>query len=307
MGKKGLRIIEVLVIVIVLAVVGLLVLPMLRKARLRANEATNRTICASQLKQWASVLAMYAGESKEGLYPPINTVPAVSLTVDLSTLNPQLMSDLSILNCPSDIRRPSPVPELQSLSPEARRKALAGLHQSYVYLGWVFDRAEEVSDQCLTADKLPPALAALWKQLPNGARPSVLGSPLRICAQMALTVAPVLNGADAANADAVLEPPNGNRGGKTVHRLAKGVARLLTTDANAPAETLATLSGEIPVMLDRFTVAPTMAMFNHIPGGANVLFLDGHVAFYKYPGAGTVSRPVGLLLEMLETNHRSTL
>jgi len=24
--------------------------------------------------------------------------------------------------------------------------------------------------------------------------------------------------------------------------------------------------------------------FNHIPGGANVLYMDGHVEFIKYPG-----------------------
>jgi prepilin-type processing-associated H-X9-DG protein len=27
------------------------------------------------------------------------------------------------------------------------------------------------------------------------------------------------------------------------------------------------------------------AGFNHIPGGANILFMDGHVEFVKYPAA----------------------
>ena len=26
------------------------------------------------------------------------------------------------------------------------------------------------------------------------------------------------------------------------------------------------------------------ASFNHVPGGANVLFMDGHVQFMKYKG-----------------------
>ncbi len=31
-------------------------------------------------------------------------------------------------------------------------------------------------------------------------------------------------------------------------------------------------------------MSTTVSDFNHIPGGANVLFLDGHVAFDRYPG-----------------------
>jgi prepilin-type processing-associated H-X9-DG protein len=123
---------------------------------------------------------------------------------------------------------------------------------------------------------------------------------------MTLTVESVFKQADAADADAALVPPNGNMGGKTVYRLGKGVGRLLTTDTNAPPEKLAKTNAEIPVMLDVFTAAPMMATFNHIPGGSNVLFLDGHVAFYKYPGTGPVSRPVGLLFGILETIKRCT-
>jgi prepilin-type processing-associated H-X9-DG protein len=29
--------------------------------------------------------------------------------------------------------------------------------------------------------------------------------------------------------------------------------------------------------------------FNHIPGGCNVLYMDGHVAFLKYPNVWPVS------------------
>ena len=30
--------------------------------------------------------------------------------------------------------------------------------------------------------------------------------------------------------------------------------------------------------------------FNHVPGGANVLFMDGHVEFIRYPGEVPVSK-----------------
>ncbi len=35
---------------------------------------------------------------------------------------------------------------------------------------------------------------------------------------------------------------------------------------------------------------PDTTAFNHVPGGANLLYLDGHVAFSKYPGRFPVSR-----------------
>ena len=31
-------------------------------------------------------------------------------------------------------------------------------------------------------------------------------------------------------------------------------------------------------------VSPVTKNFNHVPGGANVLYMDGHVEFVKYPG-----------------------
>ena len=30
--------------------------------------------------------------------------------------------------------------------------------------------------------------------------------------------------------------------------------------------------------------------FNHVPGGSNVLFMDGHVSFLKYPAGGVGGR-----------------
>jgi prepilin-type processing-associated H-X9-DG protein len=38
---------------------------------------------------------------------------------------------------------------------------------------------------------------------------------------------------------------------------------------------------ELAVMWDVLSVA--VQDFNHIPGGANVLYMDGHVEYVKYP------------------------
>jgi prepilin-type processing-associated H-X9-DG protein len=38
-------------------------------------------------------------------------------------------------------------------------------------------------------------------------------------------------------------------------------------------------------MLDQFSAGGAVEFFNHIPGGCNVLFQDGHVEFIKYVGS----------------------
>ena len=40
----------------------------------------------------------------------------------------------------------------------------------------------------------------------------------------------------------------------------------------------------LPIMMDQF--ATDVTEFNHIPGGANVLYMDGHVEFLRYEENG---------------------
>jgi prepilin-type processing-associated H-X9-DG protein len=59
---------------------------------------------------------------------------------------------------------------------------------------------------------------------------------------------------------------------------------------NNPAATGRGQSG-VPVMWDTFgsgefsDSGDAKVVFNHLPGGCNVLYMDGHVAFIRYPGA----------------------
>jgi prepilin-type N-terminal cleavage/methylation domain-containing protein/prepilin-type processing-associated H-X9-DG protein len=90
----------------------------------------------------------------------------------------------------------------------------------------------------------------------------------------------------------------------TIPTLKEGIERFLITDINNPAaaaqaqSTIAALwdnirgGGEDVGAWDGDGVADlgtapllTPADFNHVPGGANVLYMDGHVEFAKYPTA----------------------
>lgn len=86
-------------------------------------------------------------------------------------------------------------------------------------------------------------------------------------------------------------------GPEVLHRLRDGVERFLITDINNPAGSTQGQS-TIPVMMDTWGASKKVgdtgtenddstqagiATFNHVPGGANVLYMDGHVEFIKYP------------------------
>jgi prepilin-type N-terminal cleavage/methylation domain-containing protein/prepilin-type processing-associated H-X9-DG protein len=82
----------------------------------------------------------------------------------------------------------------------------------------------------------------------------------------------------------------GNGDSDTVYRLREGIERYLITDINNPGATTGAQSN-IFIMFD--VVSTLVTDFNHVPGGSNVLFLDGHVEFLKYPNNGEQPVNVG--------------
>ncbi|HDP35675.1 MAG TPA: hypothetical protein ENN29_11275 [Candidatus Hydrogenedentes bacterium] len=65
----------------------------------------------------------------------------------------------------------------------------------------------------------------------------------------------------------------------TLYRLREGVERFMITDINNPGAANMAQS-ELPIMWDK--IGTQVEMFNHIPGGANVLYMDGHVTFNRW-------------------------
>jgi prepilin-type N-terminal cleavage/methylation domain-containing protein/prepilin-type processing-associated H-X9-DG protein len=71
------------------------------------------------------------------------------------------------------------------------------------------------------------------------------------------------------------------------HRLREGIERFLITDINNPASS-AQAQSTVVVMWDEsraYWGNNIGVRFNHIPGGGNILFMDGHVEFQRY-GSG---------------------
>jgi len=80
---------------------------------------------------------------------------------------------------------------------------------------------------------------------------------------------------------------NGTPLATSYRRLKEGIERFFITDINNPAASSAAQS-ELPVMWDSWGgtnydgSTATNAVFNHLPGGGNALFMDGHCEYIRY-------------------------
>ncbi len=91
-------------------------------------------------------------------------------------------------------------------------------------------------------------------------------------------------------------------------RLKEGIERFFITDINNPASG-AVAQSTIPVMYDAWAgfdaewagthwyaaASNTTVVFNHIPGGSNVLFMDGHVEYIRYQQGPPIEKFTGPL------------
>jgi prepilin-type processing-associated H-X9-DG protein len=92
-------------------------------------------------------------------------------------------------------------------------------------------------------------------------------------------------------------------GGKgQVYRLREGIERFLISDINNPAAS-AQAQSELPVMWDEISGGEA-SHFNHVPGGCNILYMDGHVAFTRYVSGNGAPFPVnGAGITFHEATH----
>ncbi|MCH7958905.1 MAG: DUF1559 domain-containing protein [Candidatus Hydrogenedentes bacterium] len=260
--SMGLKRVSMLVSALVL--IGILT-SFLLPALERAHEASRLESCADNLKQFGLVMKMYANDHR-GVFPPLSRVPGKFMP-DWESVYPEYLDDPyfdypRIVACPSDVTAP------MGADVTASRNQESSIWDDYSYIYFGYDITGEETE------------FAFLKAYEEKVTEAIRFANLAFNEHFGKWLLPE----SFWQENLYVDENRGTANGDILLRLDEGVPTFRNID-------FSTVSWRPPtiVMFDR--PGTTSTDFNHVPGGSNVIFIDGHVEFITYPSDEFVLSP----------------